>query len=63
MIERNIGYVFGLDHFNFGHSISPSDWAQGGESFDSAQDREPVDRLVETFRFSANFIKPGMLRI
>ena len=25
------------------------DWAQGGESFDSAQDREPVERLVEPF--------------
>jgi hypothetical protein len=23
--------------------------AQGGESFDSAQDREPVERLVEPF--------------
>jgi hypothetical protein len=26
----------------------PFDLAQGGESFDSAQDREPVERLVET---------------
>jgi len=29
--------------------ILPFDWAQGGESFDSAQDREPVERLVEPF--------------
>ncbi len=27
----------------------PFDLAQGGESFDSAQDREPVERLVEPF--------------
>jgi hypothetical protein len=27
----------------------PFDLAQGGESFDSVQDREPVDRLVEPF--------------
>ena len=27
----------------------PFDLAQSGESFDSAQDREPVERLVETF--------------
>ena len=27
----------------------PFDWAQGGESFDFAQDREPVERLVEPF--------------
>ena len=25
----------------------PFGYAQGGESFDSAQDREPVERLVE----------------
>jgi hypothetical protein len=31
----------------------PFDLAQGGESFDSAQDREPVERLVEPFRVSA----------
>ena len=29
--------------------ILPFDSAQGGESFDSAQDREPVERLVEPF--------------
>ena len=28
----------------------PFDLAQGGESFDSAQDRELVERLVEPFR-------------
>ena len=27
------------------------DARQGGESFDSAQDREPVERLVEPFEF------------
>ena len=29
--------------------ILPFDMAQGGESFDFAQDREPVERLVEPF--------------
>jgi hypothetical protein len=29
--------------------ILPFDLAQGGESFDTAQDREPVERLVEPF--------------
>ncbi len=33
----------------FGHWILPFDVAQGGESFDFAQDREPVERLVEPF--------------
>jgi hypothetical protein len=28
---------------NFGHCDLPFDWAQGGESFDLAQDREPVE--------------------
>jgi hypothetical protein len=33
-----------------GHCDLPFDYAQGGgESFDSAQDREPVERLVEPF--------------
>ncbi len=27
----------------------PFDYAQGGESFDFAQDREPVERHVEPF--------------
>jgi len=27
----------------------PFDLAQGGESFDSAQDRDPFERLVEPF--------------
>jgi hypothetical protein len=35
--------------WNFGHCDLPFDFAQGGESFDSAQDREPVERLVEPF--------------
>jgi hypothetical protein len=34
---------------NFGHWNIPFDLAQGGESFDFAQDREPVERLVEPF--------------
>ncbi len=41
----------------------PFDLAQGGESFDFAQDREPVERLVEPFRISANFIRSGEFRI
>jgi hypothetical protein len=32
-----------------GHCDLPFDLAQGGESFDAAQDREPVERLVEPF--------------
>ena len=32
-----------------GHCDLPFDLAQGGESFDSAQHREPVERLVEPF--------------
>jgi hypothetical protein len=35
---------------HFGHCDLPFDLAQGGgESFDLAQDREPVERLVEPF--------------
>jgi hypothetical protein len=35
---------------SFSHCDFPFDLAQGGgESFDLAQDREPVDRLVEPF--------------
>ena len=34
---------------DFGHSDLPFDMAQGGESFDFAQDREPVEQLVEPF--------------
>jgi hypothetical protein len=34
-----------------GHCYLPFDSAQGGESFDFAQDREPVERLVEPFEF------------
>jgi hypothetical protein len=36
---------------NFGHWYLPFALAQGGESFDLAQDREPVERLVERFEF------------
>ena len=32
-----------------GYCYLPLDLAQGGESFDSAQDRELVERLVEPF--------------
>jgi hypothetical protein len=39
--------LFGI--LNFGHCDLPFDLAQGGESFDSAQDREPAERLVEPF--------------
>jgi len=40
--------------------------AQGGESFDSAQDREPVERLVEPFVICGlvfgTFLKEGLDR-
>jgi hypothetical protein len=40
--------LFGI--LNFGHCDLSFDLAQGGgESFDSAQDREPAERLVEPF--------------
>jgi hypothetical protein len=39
--------TFGI--LNFGHCYLPFDLAQGGESFDFAQDRELVERLVEPF--------------
>ena len=39
-------------HLDFGNSNLPFDLAQGGESFDAAQNREPVERLVEPFRIS-----------
>jgi hypothetical protein len=42
--------VQGFGHLNFGNSNLPFDLAQGGESLDPAQDREPVERLVEPFR-------------
>ena len=38
---------FGIS--NFGYCDLPFDMAQGGESFDVAQDREHVERLVEPF--------------
>ena len=43
IITGRFGYL------NFGHCNLPFDLAQGGESFDFAQDREPVERLVEPF--------------
>jgi hypothetical protein len=39
-----------FEHWSLGILDLPFDLAQGGESFDSAQDREPVERLVEPFR-------------
>jgi hypothetical protein len=53
-----------LGHLDLSHSILPFDFAQGGESFDSAQDRELVERPVEPFRISdfvlrISFIKAG----
>jgi hypothetical protein len=36
-------------HISYPHLDLPFDLAQGGDSFDSAQDREPVERLVEPF--------------
>ena len=39
--------LFGI--LNLGHWDLPFDFAQGGESFDFAQDREPVERPVEPF--------------
>ena len=41
--------IFAFGVLNFGHCDLPFDWAQGGESFDVAQDREPVERPVEPF--------------
>jgi hypothetical protein len=42
---------------NFGHCDLPFDLAQGGgEPFDSAQDREPVEWLVEPFGIC--YLKP-----
>jgi len=40
-------FLFGF--LEIGIWILPFDLAQGGESFDFAQDREPVERLVEPF--------------
>jgi hypothetical protein len=42
--------LFGI--LNFGNCDLPFDLAQGGgEPFGPAQDREPVERLVEPFGF------------
>jgi len=38
-----------IQYLNFSPWYLPFDLAQGGESFDFAQDREPVERLVEPF--------------
>ena len=58
LLSSGRGYTFGgnspLGHLDFDHLNSPFDLAQGGESFDLAQDREPVERLVEPFRISCS---------
>jgi hypothetical protein len=41
-----------ISHISHHYFDLPFDLAQGGESFDFAQDREPVERLVEPFRAS-----------
>jgi hypothetical protein len=51
-IKSQISISYDQNRFgilNFGHCDLPFDLAQGGESFDSAQDREPAERLVEPF--------------
>jgi hypothetical protein len=45
-ITHSLSHVLSL---NIGICDLPFDFAQGGESFDFAQDREPVERLVEPF--------------
>jgi hypothetical protein len=56
-IQNKIGPTVSLtEHFGhlyLGYHGLPFDFAQGGESFDAAQDREPVERLVEPFRVSS----------
>ena len=42
-----------LGHLYLRNYGLPFVFAQGGESFDLAQDREPVERLVEPFRVSS----------
>jgi hypothetical protein len=39
-------------HWDLANLNLPFDLAQGGESFDSAQDRESAERLGEPFRIS-----------
>jgi hypothetical protein len=50
--NRILATSIGFGHLDFGNLKLPFDLAQGGESFDSAQDREPVERLVEPFGIS-----------
>ena len=49
---------FGIS--NFGHCALPFDMAQGGESFDVAQDREHVERLVEPFEICYLLFNKGV---
>jgi hypothetical protein len=52
-----------LGYLRFGSSVLPFGFAQVGESFDSAQDREPVERPVKPFRgsdFAATFSAPSL---
>ena len=44
----NLQFV-SFGHSDIGNLTLPFGFAQGGESFDSAQDREPVERPVEPF--------------
>jgi hypothetical protein len=53
--------LFGIS--NFGHWDLPFDLAQGGDSFDFAQDREPVERPVEPFVFCDLVLKSLMFGI
>jgi len=47
--------LFGI--LNFGDCDLTFDLAQGAESFGFAQDREPVERLVEPFVFVFCYLK------
>jgi hypothetical protein len=50
--------MFVLECCISGYFDLPFGLAQGGsESFDSAQDREPVDRLVERFEFGLYYFQ------
>jgi hypothetical protein len=50
--KQRPGKANDFGHFNLDHWRLPFDVAQGGESFDIAQDREVLEGLVEPFRIS-----------
>ncbi len=54
-----MGHFWGI--LNLGHWDLPFDRVQGGESFDFAQDREPVERRVEPFEIG--FLVLGIFMI